>query len=410
MPTSSVVVLGLGQCVNWGVLYYAFAVLLLPVEADLGVPRFVVTGAFSLALLMSAVLAPTIGRCSDRGDGPLVMQVGGFAAAGLLCLWALAPNVVTLYLTWTGLGLCMAATLYEPAFAIVGRAHSHPTARLRGLAAVTVFGGLASTVFMPLTAFLVRALGWRASVGVLAGVLAASTCLTRLFAFRDLRSVPIAAGPEVREAISTPSSRDVPKFGFVLVTFAIASLASAAFTANLVPTLGEQGVSPTTAALLGGLLGVMQLPGRVILMNGSLAGSPAPLVSISLVLQAGGLAAVALVPSALVAAGGVTMFAVGAGLGTLVRPHLVQTVYGAQASGCLNGRLARAQQLARASGPIAAAWLATVLGYGMVFGLLAGILAAAALASHKALNGMRPSFTLERSRHDRTADTPIIGA
>src|SRR5688572_19182314 len=120
MPTRSVVVLGIGQCVNWGVLYYAFAVLLLPVEGDLAVPRWVVTGAFSLALLMSAVLAPTIGRWCDRGDGPLVMQAGGFTAACLLCLWAVAPNVATLYVTWTGLGLCMAATLYEPAFAIVG--------------------------------------------------------------------------------------------------------------------------------------------------------------------------------------------------------------------------------------------------------------------------------------------------
>jgi hypothetical protein len=369
----------------------------------------VVTGAFSLALLMSAVLAPTIGRWCDRGDGSLVMQAGGFAAAGLLGLWALAPGVATLYVTWTGLGLCMAATLYEPAFAIVGRAHAHPSARLRALAAVTVFGGLASTVFMPLTAFLVRSLGWRGAVGVLAGVLAASTCLTRLFAFRDLPSVAIASGPELAQAISNRPSRDVPRFGFVLVAFAIASLASAAFTANLVPALGEQGVSPTAAALFGGLLGVMQLPGRVFLMNGSLAGSPARLVLISLLLQGAGLAAVALAPSVLVVAGGVTMFAVGAGLGTLVRPHLVQTVYGTQTAGHLNGRLASAQQLARASGPIAAAWLATVVGYGMVFGLLAGTLAAAALASHQALNRIRPSLTLERSRHDRTARAAIIG-
>ena len=103
------------------------------------------------------------------------------------------------------------------------------------------------------------------------------------------------------------------------------------------------------------------------------------------------------------------MFAVGAGFGTLVRPHLVLTVYGTEPAGHLNGRLARAQQFARASGPIAAAWLATVVGYGMVFGLLAGTLAAAALASHRAVNRIRPSFQIERSRHDRTAHAPTIG-
>jgi hypothetical protein len=210
-------------------------------------------------------------------------------------------------------------------------------------------------------------------------------------------------------ATSGRPSRRAPQFGFVLVAFALASLASAAFTANLVPALGEQGVSPTAAALFGGLLGAMQLPGRVILMNGSLAGSPARLVLISLLLQGAGLATVALSPSVFVVAGGVTVFAVGAGLTTLVRPHLVLTVYGTETAGQLNGRLARAQQFARASGPIGAAWLATVMGYSMVFGLLAGALAATALASHRALDRTRPPVPLERNRQDRTAHDPIIG-
>jgi hypothetical protein len=74
MTSRAVVALGIGQCVNWGVLYYAFAVLVLPVERELGVATWVVTGAFSLALLMSAALAPAIGRWGDRDRGALVMQ------------------------------------------------------------------------------------------------------------------------------------------------------------------------------------------------------------------------------------------------------------------------------------------------------------------------------------------------
>ena len=409
MQTRPVVMLGIGQCVNWGVLYYAFPVLLLPVERDLAVARWMVTGAFSFALLMSAVLAPTIGRWSDRGRGPLVMQAGGFAAAGLLCLWALVPSTTTLYVAWAGLGLCMAAILYEPAFAVVGRAHAQPTARLRALATVTVFGGLASTVFMPLTAFLVDRLGWRASVGILAGVLATSTGLSRILAFRRLSSETIASVSDSPLPDSGERTGPGPEFRSLSMAFALASLAAAAFTANLVPALGEQGVSPTAAAMFGGLLGVMQLPGRIVLMNGSMAGSPARLVVVSLLLQGAGLATVALAHTASIVAGGVAIFAVGAGIGTLVRPHLVQTIYGTETAGHLNGRLARAQQLARASGPIAAAWLAAAVGYGMVIGLLAITLAAAALASHRALHRKRPSFTLERSRHDRTEHAPISG-
>ena len=104
MTTRAVMARGLGQCVNWGVLYYAFAVLLLPVEAALGVERWMVAGAFSLALLLSAMAAPAIGRWSDRGHGARLMQVGGYVAAGLLGIWALVPSVLVLYAVWAGLG------------------------------------------------------------------------------------------------------------------------------------------------------------------------------------------------------------------------------------------------------------------------------------------------------------------
>ena len=84
MSSRAVIALGIGQCVNWGVLYYAFAVLLLPVEAELGTERWIVTGAFSLALLLSAMAAPTAGRWSDRDHGWRMVQGGGYTAAGLL--------------------------------------------------------------------------------------------------------------------------------------------------------------------------------------------------------------------------------------------------------------------------------------------------------------------------------------
>jgi uncharacterized PurR-regulated membrane protein YhhQ (DUF165 family) len=86
MTPRAIVALGIGQCVNWGVLYYAFAVLLLPLEQELAVARWVVAGAFSLALLMSAAVAPAIGRWGDRDRGALMMQAGGFPAAALLAL------------------------------------------------------------------------------------------------------------------------------------------------------------------------------------------------------------------------------------------------------------------------------------------------------------------------------------
>src|SRR5262245_41622845 len=186
MSTRALVAIGIGQCVNWGVLYYAFAVLLLPVERELAVARWMVTGAFSLALLVSAACAPLVGGWADRGFGSRSIQIGGFAAAAILTLWALVPGVASLYVAWLLLGLCMAACLYEPAFVVVGHALADARQRLRALAAITVFGGLASTVFLPTTGWLVQAIGWRSTVLVLAAVVALSTYATRVLTFNTL--------------------------------------------------------------------------------------------------------------------------------------------------------------------------------------------------------------------------------
>jgi MFS family permease len=381
MTPRAIAMLGIGQCVNWGVLYYAFAVFLLPVQRDLGVDQWLVAGAFSIALLMSAAMAPTIGRWADRGDGPRAMRLGGYAAGSLLAAWAIVPNLATLYLAWAALGVCMAATLYEPAFAIVGRAIAHPADRLRALSTITVFGGLASTVFLPVTAALTAAWGWRPAAAALGAAIALSTYLGSTVI------LPVASGPT--RAVPSHSPRAVPapletRFRMTLLLFCVASFASAAFTATAVTAFVGRGLTPGRAAMLAGLMGVMQLPGRAFLMLGALPRSPSYLLTGSLALQAAGLVALAaLSPVFLVA--GVAMFAVGSGLMTLLRPHLVQSTFGIDRAGHLNGMIARAQQLSRAAGPIAAAALAGVAGYGALFGSLAIVFAAAAIGSRVSL-------------------------
>jgi len=386
MTRRAVIALGIAQCINWGVLYYAFTVLVVPVSKDLGVSPWVVTGAFSLALLVSALLSPFIGSWIDRGHGPSMMRAGGWAAVALLLLWAALPGVTSLFAVWMGLGACMAMTLYEPAFAIVARAQADPVQRLRALALVTVFGGVASTVFLPSTELLVREVGWRSAVVALALSVALSTLLTQAVVFAELP-------PEHEEARLPPAASSSGldddadgMFAWAVLTFAFASFASAGLTANLVPALAEHDVSPGTTALLGGALGAMQLPGRLLLSAGALRSSPVRLIIVSLLLQASGLVGVTLAPSVGWVAGALMVFAVGAGLATLARPHFTQTCFGVHRSGYLNGRVARWQQLARAVGPISAAGLAAAIGYGAVVGVLGVVFAALAVASYRLLD------------------------
>ena len=390
MTRRAVLALGVGQCLNWGVLYYAFAVLTVPVALDLNVSPWWVTGAFSAALLTSAALSPLVGRWIDHGNGPRLMVAGGLAGVVLLTAWTVTPGLAALYAIWIGLGACMAATLYEPAFAIVARALPPPE-RLRALALITVIGGVASTIFLPLSDALVQSVHWRGATLVLAAVLAASTFLTRT-ALHELpqRQVERAGASPVGSADSSSGAL----FGWGLVVFAFGSFASASLTANLVPALGERQVSPSNAALLGGILGVMQLPGRLLLSTGAMNTSATRLVIVSLSLQATGFLALSAAPSTPLVAAALVIFAMGAGLATLARPHFLQTHFDVQRSGHLNGRLARWQHLARAGGPIAAASAASFIGYGAVLGVLGVVfLALVAFSPPRAVDAWSPART-----------------
>jgi MFS family permease len=381
MSSRAVWAVGCGQLVNWGVLYYAFGVLLVPVEQSLGVPRWLVAGAFSLGLLVSAIAAPAIGRLVDRGQGPVVMQAGGLVAAGLLIAWAAIPTIWMTYAVWAGLGLCMAAILYEPVFAIVGRAFGDADDRLRAIATVTVMGGLASTAFLPGTTFLVGRLGWRGATIALAVVMALTTLVVSRLAFRDVTF----SRSELRDAVfgrdDGRSPIGTPSLHRFVAVFALSSVVNSALASNIVAALIERRLTPSRAALIGGLFGVMQLPGRVLMINKSFTPSPFALLFVSFVLQIVGL--VALMVERVQAAMwlGVIVFAGGAGLTTLARPYLVLHVHGADRAGEINGVIARGQQLARAAGPVSAAALASAVGYSSVFAALAALLVAAMAVS-----------------------------
>jgi MFS family permease len=380
MTSSAMLKLGIGQCVNWGVLYYTFSVFLVPVQHDLNAPQWLIAGAFSVALLASAALAPLAGRLVDRGNGPELLRRGGYASALLLALWATVPTLATTYFVWAGIGACMAATLYEPAFAIVARAIADAATRLRALSTITVLGGLASTIFVPFAALLVSAWGWRLAVLSLACIVAVATFFC---------SIAAVEAPATDTAPPTSRFADIgPAVRPMAILFSAASLANVVFTTTAVAAFIARGYTPTRAAFLGGLLGVMQLPGRLLLMASTTPRSPAQLLVASLLLQSMGLLTLAADSTASVAALGVGAFALGAGLMTLVRPYLVQSVFGAAASGDAGGLITRAQQIARAAGPIAGAAFAASFGYETMFVLLAIVLAVLALATRVGVNAL----------------------
>jgi hypothetical protein len=304
----------------------------------------------------------------------------------------------------------MAMSLYEPAFAIVLRAHASPDTRLRALATITMFGGLASTAFLPLTALLVNGFGWRIATVVLAGLLALSAGTPAAL----VQDAPVP-DPQADTKQEVPGASSMAGgLRFLAMTFGVASLASAAFIANLVPALGERGISPARAALLGGLFGVMQLPGRALIVSRRLTLSAPTLLGLSLGLQALGLLMVAALPATAAVASGVVAFAIGAGLTTVARPYVVQSAFPIALGGQVNGRLARAQAVTRAIGPIAASTVATLTSHTMALAMLASALAVLALLAAN-FGGLRARQVASywgglrlrvRRRHMASAPTP----
>ena len=150
-------VLGVTQIFAWGSTYYLLAVLAKPIVADTGWPLSWVVAGVSLGLLIAGVVSPWVGRIIARWGGrPVLAASAGLFALGQSML-ALSHALPIYLAAWLVIGLGMGAGLYDPAFATLGRLYG-----LGGRSAITtltLFGGFASTVCWPLSAFSRRAFG-----------------------------------------------------------------------------------------------------------------------------------------------------------------------------------------------------------------------------------------------------------
>ena len=155
----TVTVLGLGQVFAWGATYYLPAVLARPIAQDTGWPLTWIVGALSLGTLVSGLAAPAVGRRIDRlGGRPVLAASALLFAAGLGGL-AVAPGLLAYLACWLLLGLGMGAGLYDAAFGTLGRLYGQDARK--HITVLTLFGGFASTLCWPLSAWLVSAVGWR---------------------------------------------------------------------------------------------------------------------------------------------------------------------------------------------------------------------------------------------------------
>jgi sugar phosphate permease len=372
--------LAVTETTSWGALYYAFAVFLVPMQEELGWSRTAVTGAYSLGLLVSALAAPLAGRWLDRHGPRGIMTLGSMAGAVLLLGWAAVEDLLVFYLVWVGIGLAMAATLYEPAFAVLAKWFER--GRARALLLVTLAGGLASTIFLPLSAWLVEAQGWRGALLILAAVLAFLTVLPHALVLRrrpeDLDLLPDGIEPTrspqketarmanelCAEDRSVPLGAALrgPAFWLLVAALFLGTLSQAAMYVHLIPYLAEKDYRLGSAATLTGLIGASQVLGRVIItfLEGRL---PRDVVTAGIfALQAAALVVLIGWPSPLGVLMFVLPFGAASGAVTLARASAVADFYGPAHYGSIGGVVGMFVTGARTLAPVGAGAMSAALG------------------------------------------------
>jgi predicted MFS family arabinose efflux permease len=348
--------LAISQLVSWGVLFYGFAVTSSAIREDTGWSEGLVSGAFALGLLIAGLGAPPVARALAGHDPRLILTAGSLTGVVGMLGFATAPNPIVLYLAWVVIGVAMAATLYEPAMAVL--VALDPARRYRTLTVVTVAGGLASTVFAPLGAWLVDSLGWRQALAVL-GICGGL--------FTALLHAVVLPAPHAHAVETQVSHQPAPSFDRRLRRLRDAVIleqsAMIATTAYLIALLVDEGVDLATASAALAVMGLGKVAGRLLLLGPIGRRSLSLLAAIATVVQFAGLALPlgvttnwALFPA---------MFVVGAASGatTVLRPLLVVDLVGAAPFAATNARIQRAATFARAAAPLALGVAVSALGW-----------------------------------------------
>ena len=391
---SVVAVLGTTQTIAWASSYYLPAVLADPIARDIGVSPGLVFAAFSLALLVSGVLGPLVGRMIDRRGGRDVLCVSNLILAAGLLLLSMATGPVLLFAGWLLIGVGIAAGLYDAAFAtLVGIYRERSRTAITG---ITLIAGFASTIGWPLTALVEDAHGWRMAC-VCWALVHLFVCLP---ANRWLLPPPSpAVPPEPRPESSPPPAGDAARgvaapdsaaaatlvqrqrrntvllLGFV---FAASAFVAGAMATQMIRLLEAMGSTPAAAIFAGMLIGPAQVLARVVEL--ALARHVTPLTSARVALSlhpAGALALVAVgapaaVPFALLH--GATN-----GLVTIARGTLPLWLFGPDGYGALIGRIGGFARIAQAIAPFAFGLAVDALGGAAVF-ITGGLMTAAVLA------------------------------
>lgn len=365
-----VIFLALAQTLVWAGLYYLFPALLVRWEQSLGWSKADLTAAITLAIFVSAFMAPFAGRLIDSGKGALMMA--GSTLLGGLCLLAL--SIVTelreFYLVWGLIGVAMAGCLYEPCFALL--THARGANAKQAIILVTLVAGFASTISFPGAHALSEAFGWNVAIRIFAAVLIFIAAPLMWLGARAVEQNRIAQGvksPE--EVIHRHAYLRRPAFWFVAIGFSFLALAHGVTIHHLLPILYDRNIQLDTAIFAASFIGPMQVAGRLAMMAAErhvtmheITIACFVMVGIAILL----LIATSTTPALLV--GFVILFGAGHGIISIARPVIAREILGGNNFGAKFGSMALLYLVGSASAPFVGSLIWEIGGYDLVLPVL----------------------------------------
>ena len=357
-PWRAVPVLGVTQIVAWGAIFYTPVLIVPQIAADRGWSIAFAMGGFSLGLLTAGIAARTVGASIDRLGGHVTMTCGSLAGALGLALITQATTPAAYYAVWVLLGAAMAASLYDAAFASLGRIFG--SGARRPITALTLAGGFASTVSWPMTHLLIDTIGWRGCYLVYAATLAFINAPLHAFLLpraRVVADVPVAAARETPKPATILPARG-PVFLLVASAFAFYAFVPSGLSAHLLAIFQRDGIDAGTVVWIGALFGPAQVIARLIEFAFGRDLHPLWIARAAF--------AALLVAFALLALTGITtptaavfalMFGGANGLVTIARGAVPLSLFGASGYGKLMGRLAAPFLLVQSAAPLVMAFV-----------------------------------------------------
>lgn len=345
--------LGITQIIGWGTTYYALGALSLDIAADRQWSKLLIFGAFSVALLISGLVSRAAGRAIDTYGGKRVMAAGS-ALSGLGCLilsFATEPWIYVL--GWLVLGPAMRLTLYDAAFPSLTQVAREKSRR--SISYLTLFGGLASTVFWPVSHVLSGKIGWHDAFLVYA-LLHFLICLPlHLLVLGESEEHQAPSDREPAQSATAPFLTGADRNQAMLAFAAVLALNGVVFSsisAHVVPLFEGLGFTATAAVTLAALIGPSQVASRI---GDILAGHWVKTMTL-------GLIAVGLLPAALVIFAGAgfalwaalvfaLLYGMSNGLMSIIKGIIPLALFGRQGYGLVMGTLSTPQLILNAIAP-----------------------------------------------------------